>query len=90
MLETIEELDAEYLKRFATSRPEDLAHWYEEHWTSMQKGDPRKPKEESKPKPSPKPPIPQTVTVRTCRDCGVQLTKKPGRGRWPVKCLACR
>lgn len=27
---------------------------------------------------------------RTCRDCGKQLTKKPGRGRWPVKCPECK
>lgn len=27
---------------------------------------------------------------RTCRDCGVFLTKKPGPGRWPTRCAPCR
>lgn len=27
---------------------------------------------------------------RLCRDCGKQLSKKPGRGRWPVKCPPCK
>lgn len=26
------------------------------------------------------------VADRTCLDCGVPLTKKPGRGRWPTRC----
>lgn len=27
---------------------------------------------------------------RTCLDCGVGLTKKPGPGRWPHRCHECR
>lgn len=27
---------------------------------------------------------------RVCRDCGDPLTKKPGRGRWPVRCEECK
>jgi hypothetical protein len=30
------------------------------------------------------------VTERTCRSCGVELTRKTGPGRWPVWCEACR
>lgn len=28
--------------------------------------------------------------TRTCRDCNAEFVKKPGRGRWPVRCEDCR
>src|SRR5438105_4794815 len=28
--------------------------------------------------------------MRACRNCGASLTKKPGPGRWPLRCPACR
>lgn len=28
--------------------------------------------------------------MHTCVTCGVQLTKKPGPGRWPKRCVSCR
>lgn len=30
------------------------------------------------------------VDRRRCRDCQAPLVKKPGRGRWPVRCIPCR
>lgn len=30
------------------------------------------------------------MAERTCRGCGVELTRKPGPGRWPAWCDACR
>lgn len=30
------------------------------------------------------------TSERLCRDCEKPLVKKPGRGRWPVKCPECR
>lgn len=89
---TVEEINTEYKRRFNEltetlgrnpnfNEMEPTSAWYrEQHTVLIQQRTKKKPKAA----------VVDDEGKHFCVDCGVELDKKPGRGRWPKRCNECK